>query len=159
MDSEEMMSIAQMLADGGCQPGELMALAKKFYNRRNQTTQRPTRPAPSPSRPTGGDQRRPIRCGNCGETGHISADCKKPRVDPKDRPCFECGKVGHTAARCPNKRDGKKSNVNNLDDDSCHYAMCLEDDQGFSAVRRGAKPRPMPSMVTMEDVLDKAFGR
>jgi hypothetical protein len=166
-DSGEMVAIAHMLADGGCQPGEIMALAKKFYNRRGpQQPRNGQRFNSQPARPTGTSRderpREDRRCVNCNEKGHSAADCKKPKVDFKDRKCFECGKPGHTANRCPEARrnDGKRSNVNAMDgDDANHYTFCLEDADGFAPVRRGVKPRPMPTSTTMGDILNKAFGK
>ncbi|GLI61654.1 hypothetical protein VaNZ11_004078 [Volvox africanus] len=49
------------------------------------------------------------RCYNCGQRGHRSADCKKPK---EDKPfCTYCKKTGHTLAQCwsaPRKREEKK---------------------------------------------------
>ena len=38
---------------------------------------------------------------NCVENGHTSQECKKPKIEMKDRKCFICNESGHPAARCP----------------------------------------------------------
>ena len=45
-------------------------------------------------------QRSRLRCFNCGEEGHGSRECRKPK-----RTCFQCGKEGHMKNFC-HKRDG-----------------------------------------------------
>ena len=165
-DSEEMIAIVQMLADGGCQQGEIMALAKKFYNRRKPqqkgSWQRPNQ-TQAPSRPPAGAAggARTMRCGNCGEKDHTSAECKKPRIEVRDRKCWNCGQTGHMSSKCPKlKQEGGRSNINGLDgQDGAHYAFCLENDDGFTRVRRGVKTKPTPQAVTMGDMIDVAFNK
>ena len=36
-------------------------------------------------------------CINCAEKGHTIANCPKPAVPMKDRPCLRCRKTGHMA--------------------------------------------------------------
>ena len=67
-----------------------------------------------PSHPSNGSvtpTRKP-RCYNCGDEGHYSPECHKPRQNrsqsrPQDRPtspfngnCYHCGKTGHRRAEC-----------------------------------------------------------
>ena len=43
-------------------------------------------------------------CYNCGEKGHVSAQCPKPRAAPNAHmTCFKCGKKGHHKRDCPEK--------------------------------------------------------
>ena len=62
----------------------------------------------------------PLKCGNCGKTGHLSGKCfarerKEARVNPimtnsagtSNLTCFRCGEKGHIARHCrksPRKR-------------------------------------------------------
>src|SRR3954468_3975668 len=46
-------------------------------------------------RPSGGDSGAPVRCYNCGETGHRRNECKSG-----EKKCFKCGKAGHIASDC-----------------------------------------------------------
>ena len=57
------------------------------------------------SLPKGGGQ---ARCANCGDAGHSTQACPKPRVDPSQRLCFICNERGHRAANCPKKPTGGK---------------------------------------------------
>src|SRR3954464_4351697 len=46
-------------------------------------------------RPSGGDSGAPVRCYNCGETGHRRNECKSG-----EKKCFKCGKADHIASYC-----------------------------------------------------------
>jgi len=39
------------------------------------------------------------RCFNCGQVGHLSADCDLP---PGNTACYNCGQQGHKSSECPN---------------------------------------------------------
>lgn len=45
-----------------------------------------------------------MTCRNCGEEGHKSAECDKPR-DPSTITCRNCDEVGHFSKECPKPRD------------------------------------------------------
>ena len=54
----------------------------------------------------------PIRgkgCFNCGDPGHMQADCPKPKR------CKHCGKSGHVASDCWEKHSDKKPSKNTKD--------------------------------------------
>ena len=51
----------------------------------------------SPKRGNGGKD---MRCFNCGETGHMAKQCRKPQK------CFKCGGEGHVSSECT-KGDGR----------------------------------------------------
>jgi hypothetical protein len=40
-----------------------------------------------------------VRCYNCGQLGHVSKDCTKPRREKGT--CYECGKKDHLIKDCP----------------------------------------------------------
>lgn len=44
------------------------------------------------------------KCFNCGEVGHISADCSKPAMKMA---CYNCGENGHKSRECPKERAPK----------------------------------------------------
>ena len=83
----------------------------------------------------------PRRCYNCGEIGHIAAQCPKPKGYGKGttgkgkgpgkgnlevRTCYKCGKVGHIAANCnsnaPNAAAMSESEIP-------YYMFCLLPDK------------------------------
>jgi len=41
------------------------------------------------------------KCFACGQEGHMSFDCPKPRAPNGAKACFNCGQVGHRAVDCP----------------------------------------------------------
>ena len=61
---------------------------------RNSPNKAP-RPAPKSSPKT-------KTCYNCGEKGHVNAQCPKPRTN-EHMTCFKCGKKGHHRRDCPEK--------------------------------------------------------
>ena len=52
----------------------------------------------------GGRGGRPQVCYNCGQEGHISAECPNPRVEGGVKKCYNCGELGHISADCPQPR-------------------------------------------------------
>lgn len=51
-------------------------------------------------------------CRNCGEDGHKSADCEKPK-NPAVFKCRNCEVVGHFTRDCPEPKDWSKVKCNN----------------------------------------------
>ncbi|KAL2386934.1 hypothetical protein RJZ90_000240 [Blastomyces dermatitidis] len=51
-------------------------------------------------------------CRNCGEEGHISKECDKPR-NPDTVTCRNCEEVGHFSRDCTKKKDWSKVQCNN----------------------------------------------
>ena len=43
--------------------------------------------------------------------GHAASECRQPKVERSQRPCFECGEKGHEAKACPNKRRARIKKV------------------------------------------------
>jgi hypothetical protein len=86
--------------------------------------------APRPADTSKGNVARKPRCTNCGMENHTIADCRKPIVPLKDRPCFECGKTGHSARQCPQKKRSLKALEDEGDDgqDQSYTNMCLEEE-------------------------------
>ena len=41
---------------------------------------------------------------NCGQEGHISAECPNPKVEGGVKKCYNCGELGHISADCPQPR-------------------------------------------------------
>lgn len=42
-------------------------------------------------------------CANCGRKGHLTADCRQPRVEFNNSPRFTCDKPGRNARICPDR--------------------------------------------------------
>ncbi|XP_062005975.1 uncharacterized protein LOC133723167 [Rosa rugosa] len=82
-------------------------------HRNNFHHQAPARAAPTPVRAMPIKQAAPATprtCYNCGETGHISSGCTKP----KKRKCFKCGLEGHFARECTRLEGGGQGNQQRL---------------------------------------------
>ncbi|KAL8671331.1 MAG: hypothetical protein Q9168_004168 [Polycauliona sp. 1 TL-2023] len=58
--------------------------------------------------PTGGGSR---ACRNCGEEGHMSKECEKPK-NPATAMCRNCDEVGHFSKDCPKPKDWSKVKCN-----------------------------------------------
>ena len=54
------------------------------------------------------DRRGYGKCFNCGELGHVSSSCTKPRAAEGTRSCFICGKSGHVRRDCPERQSSMK---------------------------------------------------
>ena len=53
-------------------------------------------------------------CFNCGEEGHTSRDCTKPKKQRGGNgTCFKCGESGHMSKECPKSNDKSSSNKSN----------------------------------------------
>ena len=115
---------------------------------------RPGKPTPrAKSEPRGAADgaRPPRRCPNCGET-HKELKCPKPPVEFSQRPCWNCKKTGHNSRDCP-----KAKTVAAVGPDEQLIIASVEQ-EGFAAVRRGARPRPTPRPATLGDyILGNAF--
>ncbi|XP_037950189.1 uncharacterized protein LOC119681153 [Teleopsis dalmanni] len=58
------------------------------------------------------------RCYNCNSLGHVAAECRKPKREP--RACYVCAQMGHRAADC----SMRKTQV--------HYADAVEGDNEYN---------------------------
>ena len=73
-----------------------------FGKRRRTHQLAPARAAAAPFRAPPIRQAAPLKCFNCGEPGHFSSACTKPRRQG----CFACGQAGHFARDCTRPRAG-----------------------------------------------------
>ena len=51
-------------------------------------------------------QKKPVKCFNCQETGHVSTKCPKPKKEKGA--CFECGSTSHRIADCPQRTSNRR---------------------------------------------------
>nr|QLK12581.1 gag protein [Human immunodeficiency virus 2] len=86
---EEMLTACQGVGGPG-QKARLMAEALKEAL------------APPPIPFAAAQQKRTIRCWNCGKEGHSARQCRAPRRQG----CWKCGKSGHIMANCPERQAG-----------------------------------------------------
>jgi len=135
----------------------MMAIDKKLGGNLRTPLRRPNgQKTGAPAGPA-----RTFRCLNCGSEKHRTAECPKPKVEPRDRPCFECGGKGHQARNCPNK--GRKNQLRYMgDDDEADIVdmLCLDCNAGWwPAVKpvKAAAARPTPKAHTFGDVIGEAF--
>ena len=92
-----------------------------------------------------------ISCVNCGRTGHMVADCRQPKAEQGQRPCFTCRKPRHLARNCPNN-PVKAPTATGQDHGAAPQpfaTMCVTtvDADGFATVTR---PRPRPMTTTIQ---------
>ena len=73
-----------------------------FGKRRRTHQLAPARAAAAPFRAPPIRQAAPLKCFNCGEPGHFSSACTKPRRQG----CFACGQAGHFARDCTRPQAG-----------------------------------------------------
>ena len=94
------------------------------------------------------------RCFNCGDTGHIAANCTKTRQEVAEcrdgakgngkggkgvKRCYNCGKLGHIAANC---RSGTAAAL--CEEDTPHYLFALEN-EGWQ--KTGVEARAKPKLI------------
>ena len=81
---------------------------------------------------------RPKRCYNCGNEGHLSTECPKP----KGKSCYNCGNEGHLIAECPKPKDKRSTNAI-----SSSGASSPRKDALFSCERKDHKGPPSSQAV------------
>ena len=118
---------------------ELMLAIDRKLGTRKSPLSRPNNP---PRQAPGATGTRTYRCLNCGSDKHRTAECPRPKVEPRDRPCFECGQKGHQARNCPNKP--KRQPVRSLEDEEADLVDMLrtECEAGWGPATRPVRARP-----------------
>lgn len=58
------------------------------------------------------EEERVVTCRNCGEKGHMSKECDKPR-NMDNVKCNNCEELGHFSKQCPKPRDYSKVQCTN----------------------------------------------
>ena len=142
---------------------EQLLAAFRFQKRTGRAPQRTTtRPVHRETRRTEeGRATRPAKCPNCnGE--HRAFECTKPKLALSDRVCWTCQKKGHNSSACPDK--GKRDNgkrIGLVADDLLGDMpiLCLGQQEEWNVVRKGARPRPVPTTNKMGKYLANAFQR
>ena len=98
-----------------------------------------------------------LRCGNCGEKGHVSAECSKPRLSASQRKCFSCGEAGHISSKCTKGGTGKaiaavdaKPGV--APRDNGHVQFCIVGEEHLPTAR-GQPFKPERRPITLADFM------
>ena len=137
------------------------------------------RQAPRDKRPQGDRERAPPRgkadmtCPNCLEKGHTSQECKKPKLELKDRRCFICNEPGHPASKCPKahlkaltRGQPPPADRGGSGGPARKVLMSLEDSDGYVPAHRlmkkltswsQATAKPTPTTLTVNAVVESAF--
>ena len=128
-----------------------MAINQKFkkgnFNRfKNDRDGKRERDGKAPSR----DPTRKPKCANCGGE-HEAAQCPKPTVDFKDRPCHKCGETGHISRHCPEKRAKPIRSVDErkTDEQEDNYFGCVAD------ARSDKIQKPRPRKIILDNFITK----
>ena len=96
-----------------------------------------------PTTAPGAPSQRPPKCPNCGGE-HEKNRCKEPMLPVSERRCWTCNKKGHSSNKCPDKSHNKSIRTvdNEGEDMHCFGISMVANPEGFTQVRRGAKPQP-----------------
>lgn len=75
-----------------------------------------------------------VRCRNCGDKGHLVADCPSKNRGPK---CFECSEFGHIAIDCPTKKTKCSCVASCPTNKKCQLEVSLNDRQVTTLIDTG----------------------
>ena len=76
-----------------------------------------------------------MSCINCGRKGHAASECRQPKKEKGDRPCFTRSKTWHEAQACPDKGVPAKREVRAIEDIPRRVAaMMVTDSDRFRQV-------------------------
>ena len=166
-DAESIFSaeLAGLVKSGAANDEEVCAFVRRrFPGKKPEGGKKPERERPARSKAD-------TTCPNCSEKGHTGQECKKPKIDVKDRG-FNCGKPGHPAARCPEGRPKLKALTRDLMPPAANgraqtpkYTLCLESYGFVPAHRITKKPtpwsqavgKPTPKGTIVNEVIESAF--
>ena len=90
---------------------------------------------------------------NCERKGHVLKECKQPKAEMAQRPCFICQKIDHIAKNC-HKKDARPALAitdayqAQIVDVLC-YGICEPevDSEGFQRIQHGNKPKPQGAQL------------
>ncbi len=120
-------------------------------NKRNGRTQGPRAGARGGGAiQTAAGERRPRKCPNCNKE-HTERICAHPAISVEKRLCWHCNGMGHQANKCPHKG---KPMIKAIEDGPANpEPMFVVDDEGYTPVRRGLRPKPQA--ITLANFIHK----